>query len=348
MERELRQILRSLLKAPQSFWQLIREQNAHLARYTKALEKLQRDGLIAEEKGIFTLTAAGRAAAEAQGLIPKVDVVCTACNGRGISFSGIFEKVREEFCKIVTGHRPEALPEFDQGFIEPEIAVARVVFMYHKGDLEGQKILFLGDDDLTSVAALLSGLPQEIAVLDIDDRVLEFVQRAAEEHGWKKLRVYRYDVRDPLPSEFVARFDVFFTDPVETLPGLRIFLSRCAQALRGREAAGYLGLTHLEASRQKWYSIQQMFLDMGLCITDIIPNFHSYELERAGFIKRGYPLVKAVSFHLPAPEINWYTSNLIRLEAAREPRPLLEEGVKIGRELYFDEEAYATLPDPGQ
>jgi predicted methyltransferase len=216
--------------------------------------------------------------------------------------------------------------------------------MYARGDLEGQKIIILGDDDLTSIALALTGLPKEISVLEIDERILNFINQVAKDRRWHHLKAYKYDVRDSFPAHLSGQYDTFFTDPVETLPGLKLFLSRCAEALKGKESAGYLGLTHLEASRQKWYSIQKMFLEMGFVITELIYNFHSYDLERTTFIKRNYPVIEASPFDLDIPEVNWYTSNLIRLEAVQEPRPLTRGNVHLGSELYFDDEAYATLP----
>ncbi len=343
MNRVHKQILRSLLHSPKSFWQLIRDQNTHLAGYTQALASLAEQDLVKEKNHLLELTAKGNEAARREGLIPYQNVTCTHCAGRGISLESFFKNLTQEFCRIAA-FRPQAIPEFDQGYIEPEITVARAAFMYARGDLEGQKIIILGDDDLTSLAVALTGLPKEITVLEIDERILDFIDRVAAERKWNHLKTYKYDVREPLPAGLAGKYDTFFTDPVETLPGLKLFLSRCTEALKGRESAGYLGLTHLEASRQKWYSIQKMFLEMGFVITDLIYNFHCYDLERSTFIKRNYPVIEASPFNLSVPDVNWYTSNLIRLEAVQDPRPLTRGAVQLGRELYFDEEAHATLP----
>ncbi len=345
MERVQRQILRSLLAGPKTFWQLIREQDSHLSLFVATVASLKEEGLIAEKGHFLELTEEGRKLARSLKLIPLLETGCYACAGRGIVIEGVFRRVLEEFQEVAVS-RPEAIPEFDQGFVEPEISVARVALMYARGDLEGRRLLFIGDDDLTSVAAALTGMAEEIAVLEIDQRILEFIEKVAAERNIKNLRVFRFDVRNPLPPEFAQRYDAFFTDPVETVPGIKLFLSRCAQGLKGAGASGYLGLTHLEASLQKWHIIQRMLLEMGFAITDIIRDFHSYELEREGFIERNYPLVlrSSSSFHLDVPELNWYTSSLIRVEAVQEPKPLVSEAMELDRELYFDEEAYATLP----
>ncbi len=343
MNQASKQILRSLLDSPKSFWQLIRDQNSHLARYTGTLTSLVAQGLIREKNHLFELTEKGYDAARRKGLISLTNVTCPQCAGRGVSFSSFFQNVADEFYRIAAA-RPRAIPEFDQGFIESEITVARTVLMYARGDLEGQRIIILGDDDLTSIALALTGLPKEIAVLEIDERILNFIGQVARDRNWHHLKLYKYDVRESFPAHLSGQYDAFFTDPVETLPGFRLFLSRCTEALKGQESVGYLGLTHLEASRQKWYSFQKMFLEMGFVITDLIYNFHSYDLERTTFIKQNYPVIEASPFDLEVPEINWYTSNLIRLEAVEEPKPLTRRAVHLGRDLYFDDEAQATLP----
>ncbi|WJQ05376.1 bis-aminopropyl spermidine synthase family protein [Geobacillus sp. CAMR5420] len=125
--------------------------------------------------------------------------------------------------------RPKATPDFDQGYVTPETTVRRLALMAQQGDLMGRDILLLGDDDLTSIAAALSGLPRRICVLDVDERIVRFVRDVAQDQGWDHVHAEVYDVRDELPSHLRGQFDVFFTDPVDTVKGLLLFLSRCTE-----------------------------------------------------------------------------------------------------------------------
>ncbi|GAW93177.1 bis-aminopropyl spermidine synthase family protein [Calderihabitans maritimus] len=343
MERTRMQIIRSLLAGEKSFWELIRDQDGDLSSYCQEIGQLIEEGIIEADDQKITLTEKGQEWAGRNRIKPLQDIICSRCEGKGLVLQGIFQEVLEQFRQL-TKDRPPAIAEFDQGFVEPENTVARVAFMYARGDLENKNIFILGDDDLTTIAAALTQMPRRIVVAEIDERIVEFITTVVERQGWKNVQVVKYDVRNPLPEELQGQFDVFVTDPVETIPGLKLFLSRCIQALKGKSSAGYFGLTHLEASRKKWYAIQQMILDMNFVITDLVHDFHRYILEREKFVTKNYPVVEKAPVPLPVPQVNWYTSNLFRLEAVGVPQPATDKKSSLGRELYFDNESYATLP----
>ncbi|NHM27412.1 bis-aminopropyl spermidine synthase family protein [Desulfofundulus sp. TPOSR] len=343
LNRTQKQIFRALMAKPSTFWELIKEQDGHLAHFTQVMEEMLALGLVRYEGSYIYLTDKGKEEARGQGLSPLQPLTCPTCGGKTVTFQGSFPRVLREFAEIVR-QRPAAIAEFDQGYVDTMSTVARVAIMYQRGDLENQDILLIGDDDLTSIAIALTGMARHITVLEVDDRLVEFIDLQARKKGWTNLSVHRYDVRHPLPREFQGQYDTFLIDPVETLPGIRLFLSRCALSLRGKGSAGYFGLTHLEASRDKWYFIQRLILDMNFVITDIIHNFQEYELEREGFVSKNYPLVQRAFGPLPVPDTNWYTSNFFRLEAVAKPRVPEQENIPTGREFYFDDEAYATLP----
>ncbi|MCS7092314.1 MAG: bis-aminopropyl spermidine synthase family protein [Patescibacteria group bacterium] len=62
---------------------------------------------------------------------------------------------------------------YDQFTATIETTVKRVALLDFLGDVKGKRILFLGDDDFTSVAIANFKLAQEIAVIDIDGRILD-------------------------------------------------------------------------------------------------------------------------------------------------------------------------------
>ncbi len=343
MNRTQKQIFRALMAKSSTFWQLIREQDGHLAHFTRVLEEMMAQGLIRCEDNYIYLTDKGKKVADEQGLFPLQPLTCPTCAGKTVTLQGRFFQVLEEF-KDIARQRPPAIAEFDQGYVDTMSTVARVAIMYERGDLENQDIFLLGDDDLTSIAIALTGMARRITVLEVDDRLVEFIDALARQRGWTNLSVQKYDVRQPLPRELQGQYDTFLIDPVETLPGISLFLSRCVLSLRGKGSAGYFGLTHLEASRDKWYAIQKLILEMNFVITDIIHDFQEYELEREGFVTKNYPLVNQAFGRPPVPDINWYTSNFFRLEAVGKPRVPENGKIPVGRELYFDDEAYATLP----
>ena len=57
--------------------------------------------------------------------------------------------------------------------------------MNARGDLAGRRLLIIGDDDLFSIVVGLSGLAAEVVVLDVDTRIVDFVNHCAEQFSLK-------------------------------------------------------------------------------------------------------------------------------------------------------------------
>ncbi len=342
MEKLKRQIISALLKRPCTFWELITMQDQHLARFTELMREMKEQDLLVWGDTHLKLSEKGKQWAGEINLKERQEVSCTCCEGRSVVRNERFEEVFKKMNEVLQ-RRPRAVADYDQGPVDLDTLIARLMVMYNRADLENQQLFILGDDDLTGIAAALSGLPERVVVLEVDERLVEYINGVAKEEGLTNLEAGCYDVREPLPDEVSGCFDTFFVDPVETVQGILLFVNRCVQALRGEGSSGYFGLTHLEASRKKWHLLQGKFLDMNMVITDIQRNFQWYELYRESFVQSDYPLVTNAPGKLPVPERNWYSSDLYRLEAIAPPRTSSLE-IPEGRELYFDDEAYATLP----
>jgi predicted methyltransferase len=264
--------------------------------------------------------------------------------GHTVFAQGPFQGLLEEFITIGR-ERPGSISEYDQGAILPENTISRALYMYQRGDLDRQKLFFLGDDDLTSVACALTKLPAQITVLEIDRRLNDFLRQTAVTHGFANFTVLDYDARDPIPQELQGQFDVFFTDPVETLQGITLFLSRCTSALKGEGSAGYFGFTRIECPLKKWQAVESRLLEMNFAITDVIRNYHEYYLEPLGIAERGYRISTNAPIDVGTPDVNFFRSNLVRIELVGPPKPTIQEPVTWGRDLYYDEEMWVTLPD---
>jgi predicted methyltransferase len=237
--------------------------------------------------------------------------------------------------------RPDPNFAYDQGAITPADSLLRAGFMEERGDLSGTNVLFIGDFDLMSVALAMTAQPARITVLEIDERVVDFINRAASREGLR-LDAIPFDVRDSLPESLLGKFDVFLCDPVETLAGIRLYLSRGCSGLTGEGAAAYVGLTTLEASRRKWYDIQAVLHDMGFAITDIRRKFSGYPDHDEVPVDASYtyPIIERMSGQQIGHR--WYTSAFMRAEAVRMLTPCVIGRVDLGDDLYLDEEAWAT------
>jgi len=194
--------------------------------------------------------------------------------------------------------------------------------------------------DIKSIAASLTGFPEKVVVVDIDDRLIDFINETAKDYKLP-IEAIVYDVQKVFPEELKGKFDVFVTDPVETIPGLKLFLSRGVSTLKGVGCAGYFGITTLEASRRKWYEIQKIIHEMGFIITDLRRRFNVYPQDDKNFFRfqDKLPIVKKIGAKI---DYNWYKSTLYRIEAVKQPKPIVEGEMTIDEKVYKDDESWAT------
>ena len=171
--------------------------------------------------------------------------------------------------------RPKPKREYDQFYATAETVARRVTKFSERDDLRGRRILFLGDDDLDSLAVAQTGLPLEIVVLDIDNDMLSVIQKSAQENGYKGLSVLKYDARKPLPREFHSHFDVVFTDPPYTASGFGTFLSRLCQAST-KEASIYICYGYTQKELERPLKVQKLMSDWGLHIAEKYEDFNEY------------------------------------------------------------------------
>lgn len=269
--------------------------------------ELEKEGLIKRDRGAVLTNEGLRFVKDQLGFIYEDRVVCPTCNGKTITVLKRFRSLKEQL-ELKLARRPKPLPEIDQTHGTPETALLRALIMLEKGDLEGRNVLFLGDDDFTSIAVGLIKAARGVSVVDIDSRVLNAIEESAENEGFDYSCI-QHDLRDPLPEVLLNRYDVVFTDPPYTLNGLTLFLSRAVTSLRrGRGAVIYLAFAHQPPRRM--LMAQKIINTMGLILTERHLRFNHYE----------------------GAEILANTTSLMRLETTDQSTPLV-----VGR---FDGKLY--------
>lgn len=331
--RDGERILASVL-ASEDMWRIVELAPVPLLAVCAGIRLLAEAGWVQWAGGLVRLTREGEAACARLGIAPARTLDCPRCGGRGVETS-LLGEVAARFHCLAAG-RPDAAQEFDQGYVTEESTLARVALMSAWGDLAGKDLLVLGDDDLVSVAAALTGLPRTVAVLDADPRITAFIARVAEREGLA-IDVHTHDLRQPLPPPLQGQFDTFFCDPTESLRGFLLFAGRGLSALRGPGAAGYLGLTHAEASLVKWRAIQSRVISWGAVLTELRDRFHSYV---------NWPYVETMRAweSLPVRRVPgrlepWYRSALARIELVTPPD--VDLGPVEG-DIFLDDEAGTT------
>jgi predicted methyltransferase len=202
------------------------------------------------------------------------DLKCPICNGKSIILNEYFDDILKKHKKYAK-MRPTVNTSIDQSFATPETATYRAAFMADRGDLEGKKILFVGDDDLTSIPTAMSGLCDEVVVMDIDDRLLNLIDEISEKEDLN-IKTVKHDFRNSIKNEYMGAFDTIFTDPPYTLEGLKLFLSRGVEGLgEGGGGALYLAFSHKPID--EYLELQRIINSMGFVIYELIPGFNTYE-----------------------------------------------------------------------
>jgi len=302
-------ILRELATSRKSFWELLDKINYPLKDFVTTLKKLIKEGFIASDENGFYLTEKGKDEINLKSLEFE-GKVCSSCSGKGIVLNEKFKEVLEKFKDIVE-KRPRPILDFFQGYMLEQDVVARLAFMHNYNDLEGKSIALIGDDDLLSVALALTGLPSRITVLDIDKRLGNFLGAVNKDYGFN-IEFIEYNVAEPMPSELNGKFDVFSSEPLETLSGLKAFIVRGISCLK-ENGVGYFGLTRYEASSKKWHAIQKLLVNMNCVITDVIQGFSVYPMDYGAINYEEFASRLGLKIS-KNPGINWYKSALIRFE----------------------------------
>ena len=207
------------------------------------------------------------------------------------NFDSTIDDLPEEFSylnniKNYLNKRPN--PEFalDQSHADTPTVIKKVLYLLKKGDIEGRKIIFLGDDDNISLAVGLTKLAKKITVVDIDNRVLNFLSDSAKELSLKNFNVKNHDLRENCPQDIINKYDVVIMDPPYTIEGLRLFLKRAGQVLKSNiniNGHNYplIGkkcfLSFGNKPPEEMQKVQWSVLDHGFIINEMIPEFNHYK-----------------------------------------------------------------------
>ena len=237
--------------------------------------ELRRAGLVSETRPVqFTIEGRRRFAG---GGSHSVDASCPACGGRGIALPQAVARLRRGLAAVADA-APPPLVELDQCHCTPKTKLRRVLAMHAAGAIAGRRILLLGDDDLISVALLrfvrqFGAHIEELAVLDVDDRLIDFVRIELEDAPFP-VRCLQGDLRESLPPSLARRYDTVVTDPPYTAAGARLFLGRASEALAGEGSSVFLSFGSRRPGVQ--FGLQRAIVELGLEIRSLTRDFNDY------------------------------------------------------------------------
>ncbi len=175
-------------------------------------------------------------------------------------------------------NRVETSRKLDQFLATQSTVIRRASLMDFLEDIEGKNILFLGDDDHTSLQVAKLKKAKSIQVIDVDDRIVKNINDTSIKLDFK-IQVFKHDLREVLPEGISNKFDVVFTDPPYTPEGARLFLSRAVAALDpdNKAARIYCCYGVSDGSKERFLPLYGAIMDHGLMIRYIFDKFNRYE-----------------------------------------------------------------------
>lgn len=174
--------------------------------------------------------------------------------------------------------RPSPDRKYDQFTATIETTAMRASLLNFFEDVRGKRLLFLGDDDFTSVAVADLNTASEITVLDIDDRILDKIGTVSRNERLG-VNLGNYDTRKPLPVPYSGKFDVVFTDPPYTTEGIKLFVSRAIKALDPSNQAAriYVCYGNSDRAKERYLPIYEVFRASELMVRWVFDKFNRYQ-----------------------------------------------------------------------
>lgn len=167
--------------------------------------------------------------------------------------------------------------QYDQFTATSKTVVRRAFLLKFFGDIESKRLLFLGDDDFTSVAIANLGSARSITVADIDRRILSEIGSISNDQNLG-IKTVNFDARKKLPSKLKNSFDIVFTDPPYTTNGIKLFSSRAIESLdkNNKAARIYLCYGNSDKAKERFLPIHEILINSGLMIRWIFDKFNRY------------------------------------------------------------------------
>lgn len=283
---------------------LAREVSIPLPVVSAVRKEMEKRGALERAGGGVKITAKGIALLGDAGVI----TVSGTLDSRSSNIKNpdyIPDGMKDVLAKLAADH--EAMPPvdvtLDQAYALPETTLRRVLFALERDALAGRNVIFLGDDDLISLAASYAlsaaGAKARLSVVELDGRITSYILKTNS--GIKPgIECIVHNLRNPLPAGLQGKYHSFFADPPYTPAGLRLFLSRAAEALeKAPGMQGFLSFAHRDPDTD--LEIFRIINECGFSIVEIIPRFNNY--AGGGIIGGSSRLIHMASTSYTAPVI---------------------------------------------
>ncbi|WP_326821515.1 bis-aminopropyl spermidine synthase family protein [Streptosporangium sp. NBC_01756] len=171
---------------------------------------------------------------------------------------------------------PRGCQALDHVAATADTVVRRALLLDARFWLDGARLLCVGDHDLTSLATAMLHPGVEVTVVDIDERILAYIDEEADRSGLN-VRTRWADLRLGLPAAAQSWADLAVTDPPYTPEGIGLFTARAAEGLRDRER-GRILLAYGASERTPALAlkVQHTLSQLNLVNEAIYPDFNRY------------------------------------------------------------------------
>lgn len=247
-----------------SFWEIISKVGGSERRMLRLLNEMEQNGEISFNKKNNKFYI--------QGENRKHDnYICENCNATTMDLKGL-RKLKTKLKKI-WDNKPKPTLLFDQRPVTMETSIRRVAYLLSKNDIYKKNVVFLGDDDLTSVCLAFANDECDITVFDADERLINYINDVASTY---KLKIVAkvLNVMDKVPKEYIGKFDVLMTDPTPERIPFTVFTNVAIDLVK---PLGVIYTSIYSTAMSKSMDLQRVITEMNLYITEMIPNFTHYQ-----------------------------------------------------------------------
>lgn len=145
--------------------------------------------------------------------------------------------------------------------------------------IKNKKILFIGDDDLTSaVVGQINYV--NLSVIEIDKKILSVIKKFTDNRSVSLANSNVFDIVEGKTKDpFNDKFDAFVTDPPYTEMGYKYFLSYGVKHL---DIGGLAFIAIPYMNKEDWsaellFKIEDFLIQNGFVIIEVIPGFAQYQ-----------------------------------------------------------------------
>ena len=201
-----------------------------------------------------------------------INCICDKCKGKTIICDEMFKNIFKQLTEIYE-KKPKPTFIFDQRPTNIQTTLNRCIYMLNRGDIFSKDVVLLGDDDLTGIAIALTHFAKSVLVLDIDERLINYVNTIAREYNLN-LSAIKYDATTPLPNNLKNKFDTLLTDPTPEIKPFAIFVNK-AISLTKNKASLYFSI--YSSAMNFDFGLQEVMTERKLHITDMLPYWTEYK-----------------------------------------------------------------------